>query len=119
MSRQRHFRRLITVVKQDDCKTMKIIETVEELAAIYGGGLSEASVAKVTNHLTPLYRQMIEASPFVALATVGPEGLDCSPRGDLGGVVRVIDERCCRCLTGAATTGWIRCRTSCAIRGLR
>jgi PPOX class probable FMN-dependent enzyme len=36
---------------------------------------------------------MIEASPFVALATVGPEGLDCSPRGDIGGVVRVIDEK--------------------------
>jgi PPOX class probable FMN-dependent enzyme len=72
---------------------MKIIETVEELAAIYAGGLSQASVAKVTKYLTPLYRKMIEASPFVALATVGPEGLDCSPRGDIGGVVRIIDEK--------------------------
>ncbi len=72
---------------------MKIIETVEELAAIYAGGLSQASVAKVTKYLTPLYRQMIEASPFVALATVGPEGLDCSPRGDIGGVVQIIDEK--------------------------
>jgi PPOX class probable FMN-dependent enzyme len=36
---------------------------------------------------------MIEASPFVALATVGPEGLDCSPRGDIGGVVRIVDEK--------------------------
>jgi PPOX class probable FMN-dependent enzyme len=35
---------------------------------------------------------MIEASPFVALATVGPEGLDCSPRGDAGQVVHVEDE---------------------------
>jgi predicted pyridoxine 5'-phosphate oxidase superfamily flavin-nucleotide-binding protein len=49
---------------------MKIIETVEELAAIYAGGLTQASVAKVTDYLTPLYREMIEASPFVALATV-------------------------------------------------
>jgi PPOX class probable FMN-dependent enzyme len=72
---------------------MKIIETVEELAAIYAGGLTQASVAKVTDYLTPLYRQMIEASPFVALATVGPEGLDCSPRGDIGGVVRIIDDK--------------------------
>lgn len=72
---------------------MKIIETVEELAAIYAGGLTQASVAKVTDYLTPLYREMIEASPFVALATVGPEGLDCSPRGDIGGVVRIVDER--------------------------
>lgn len=37
---------------------------------------------KVANHVTPEYRAYIEASPFVALATVGPEGLDCSPRGD-------------------------------------
>jgi PPOX class probable FMN-dependent enzyme len=72
---------------------MKIITTVEELGAIYAGGLTQASVAKVTKNLTPLYRQMIEASPFVALATVGPEGLDCSPRGDIGGVVRVVDDK--------------------------
>ncbi|AJD41488.1 pyridoxamine 5'-phosphate oxidase-like protein [Rhizobium gallicum bv. gallicum R602sp] len=72
---------------------MKIIRTVEELGKIYGGGLTQASVAKVTRVLTPPYRQMIEASPFMALATVGPEGLDCSPRGDIGGVVRVIDEK--------------------------
>lgn len=69
-----------------------IITSVEELQAIYGSA-SEAAVLKVTDYLTPEYRQMIEASPFVALATVGPEGLDCSPRGDLGGVVRVEDER--------------------------
>lgn len=72
---------------------MKIIGSIEELNEIYGAGLSQASVDKVTKELTPLYRGMIEASPFVALATVGPEGLDCSPRGDLGGVVRIIDDR--------------------------
>jgi PPOX class probable FMN-dependent enzyme len=72
---------------------MKVIRTVEELGKIYEGGLTQASLAKVTKVLTPLYRQMIEAAPFMALATVGPEGLDCSPRGDIGGVVRVIDEK--------------------------
>ncbi|MBB4228681.1 pyridoxamine 5'-phosphate oxidase family protein [Rhizobium mongolense] len=72
---------------------MKVIRTVEELGKIYEGGLTQASLAKVTKALTPLYRQMIEAAPFMALATVGPEGLDCSPRGDIGGVVRVIDEK--------------------------
>ena len=37
---------------------------------------------------------MIEASPFAALATVGPEGLDCSPRGDrIGELVRIIDKK--------------------------
>jgi uncharacterized protein len=69
-----------------------IITSVEQLKAIYDG-VSEASVAKVTTTLTAEYRQMIETAPFVALATVGPEGLDCSPRGDLGGVVRVRDEK--------------------------
>lgn len=70
---------------------MTIITSVEQLKAIYDGG-SEASLAKVTKTLTAEYRQMIEASPFVAFATVGPEGLDCSPRGDLGGAVRIKDE---------------------------
>lgn len=70
---------------------MTIITSVEELKAIYDG-VSEASLAKVTKTLTPEYRQMIEASPFLAFATVGPEGLDCSPRGDLGGAVRIEDD---------------------------
>ena len=63
---------------------MTIIRTVEELKAIYDG-TSEASIAKVTAALTAEYRLMIETSPFLALATVGPEGMDCSPRGDKGG----------------------------------
>lgn len=67
---------------------MSIIRSVEDLNALYGE-CGEASLAKVTHGLTAEYRQMIEASPFMALATVGPEGLDCSPRGDIGGVVRI------------------------------
>jgi hypothetical protein len=71
---------------------MQKIETVAELNALYGQPV-EASIIKVTPFLTPEYRRMIEASPFVALATVGPEGLDCSPRGDAGHVLYVEDER--------------------------
>lgn len=71
---------------------MKTVQTVEELNALYGQP-GEASIIKVVDRLTPEYRRMIEASPFVALATVGPEGLDCSPRGDAGQVVFVEDER--------------------------
>ncbi|PLK71398.1 flavin-nucleotide-binding protein [Rhizobium sp. TH135] len=71
---------------------MTIITSVDDLTAIYGA-VSEASTAKVTRALTPAYRRMIDMSPFVALATVGPEGLDCSPRGDRGTVVRVEDDR--------------------------
>lgn len=69
---------------------MTIIRTIEELQQIYAD-VSEASVTKVTRILTPEYRRMIEASPFMALATVGPEGLDCSPRGDAGSCVRIQD----------------------------
>jgi uncharacterized protein len=71
---------------------MAIVSTIEQLEAIYGEvGLS--STAKVAHHVTPHYRIMIEKSPFVALATSGPEGLDCSPRGDLPGFVRIHDEK--------------------------
>lgn len=69
------------------------IETLEDLEAIYGVSLAPASVVKETDRITPHYRALIEASPFVALATAGPEGLDCSPRGDAGAVVRIADEK--------------------------
>ena len=71
---------------------MARIETVEQLEALYGP-VGEASVAKVADRVTPEYRRIIEASPFLALATAGPEGLDCSPRGDRPGFVRVRDEQ--------------------------
>lgn len=66
-----------------------LIETPEQLAAIYDLAPVPASTVKETDHITPHYRALIEASPFVALATVGPEGLDCSPRGDAGAAVRI------------------------------
>lgn len=71
---------------------MSMIATIEELEAIYGQP-NEASTVKVANRITPRYRTLIEKSPFAALATSGPEGLDCSPRGDLPGFVRVHDEK--------------------------
>jgi PPOX class probable FMN-dependent enzyme len=46
---------------------------------------------KEVAYITPQYRAFIEVSPFVLLATSGPEGLDCSPRGDVPGFVRVRD----------------------------
>jgi PPOX class probable FMN-dependent enzyme len=71
---------------------MTIIATIDQLEAIYGQP-NEASTVKVADHITPHYRALIERSPFAALATCGPEGLDCSPRGDLAGVVRIHDEK--------------------------
>ena len=71
---------------------MTAITTVEQLHDLYGEP-SEASLVKVATTITPHYRALIEASPFAVLATTGPEGLDCSPRGDKPGFVRVEDER--------------------------
>jgi PPOX class probable FMN-dependent enzyme len=73
---------------------MSVISTIEQLEAIYGGfdRIGEASTAKVADRVTAQYRRLIEVSPFAALATTGPEGLDCSPRGDLPGFVRIHDE---------------------------
>ena len=62
---------------------MSVIRSVEELEALYGRPV-EASTVKEVDWIPPHYRQLIEASPFFVLATSGPEGLDCSPRGDLG-----------------------------------
>lgn len=71
---------------------MTIISSIAELEAIYGEP-SEASLIKVSNRLTEGYRKLIEASPVMALATAGPEGLDCSPRGDPEQVMTIKDER--------------------------
>ena len=69
-----------------------ILRTEAELEAIYGRPV-EAATVKEVNWITPHYRAYIEASPYAALATSGPEGLDCSPRGDKPGFVRVHDEK--------------------------
>ena len=45
------------------------------------------------DHISDGYRKLIEASPFVAIATCGPEGLDCSPKGDPAGFVHVLDDK--------------------------
>src|SRR3982751_6847610 len=71
---------------------MSIIATIEQLEAIYGKP-NEASTVKVADRITPQYRVLIDKSPFATLASCGPEGLDCSPRGDLPGFVRVHDEK--------------------------
>ena len=68
------------------------ITDLAALEALYGAPV-EASILKEMDRIIPEYRALIEASPFLALATRGPEGLDCSPRGDGPGFVRVADEK--------------------------
>ena len=61
------------------------------LRRIYSTGPGETSLAKVADHVHPLYRPYIEAAPFAVLATLGPDGLDTSPRGDAPGFVHIAD----------------------------
>ena len=68
----------------------KRVATAEELEALYGKP-GEASLVKELDHVIPEYAAFIEASPSVALATGGADGLDCSPRGDRAGFVRIVD----------------------------
>lgn len=71
---------------------MSFIESLEDLHSYYGVA-GEASTIKEIGCLSPHYRSIVESSSFCALSTCGPEGLDCSPRGDDGSVVRVADDR--------------------------
>src|SRR6266481_914712 len=75
-----------------DTIASRIVRSVAELESLYGQP-AEASTVKEVARITPHYRTYIEASPFCTLATSGPEGLDCSPRGDKPGFVRVHDEK--------------------------
>ncbi|WP_137919941.1 pyridoxamine 5'-phosphate oxidase family protein [Hydrogenophaga sp. 2FB] len=68
--------------------------TVTDLASLQSlfGAVGEASLRKEVDRLHPVYQRWIEASPFAVLATVGPDGLDASPRGDPPGLVTIQDE---------------------------
>ncbi len=68
------------------------IDTVAQLEALFGVP-GEASLKKEVPYLHPAYQALIAASPFAVLATLGPGGLDASPRGDPPGFVAVQDEK--------------------------
>ncbi len=69
---------------------MEFIEDIETLEGLYGQPGAPA-LRKVARSLTPLYREWILASRLCILSTVGPEGVDGSPRGDDGPAVLVLD----------------------------
>ena len=71
---------------------MAVVRTLAELESLYEAPVP-TSITKEIDHLTELHRAYVEASPFMIVATSGPAGLDCSPRGDPAGFVRVADER--------------------------
>ncbi|MGA0596254.1 pyridoxamine 5'-phosphate oxidase family protein [Enterovirga sp. CN4-39] len=68
------------------------ITSPETLHGLYGEP-SENAVYKELDRLIPEYRVFIEASPFLTIASAGPDGLDCTPRGDAPGFVRIVDDR--------------------------
>ena len=71
---------------------MSTIRTLDELEALYSAPVPTA-VTKEIDHLTEFHRAYVEASPFVLVATSGRDGVDCSPRGDPPGFIRVVGDR--------------------------
>ncbi len=68
------------------------VDSIDQLIKLYDEP-QPISLAKEINFISDEYRRFIEASPFAVLATAGNEGLDCSPRGDTPGFVRVHNEK--------------------------
>ncbi|MGI1677761.1 MAG: pyridoxamine 5'-phosphate oxidase family protein [Cellvibrionaceae bacterium] len=71
---------------------MKKLSTINDIEEVYGEVL-ERALWKEIDHVNDHYRQFIEKSPFLILATYGEKGVDCSPRGDPAGFVRVVSEK--------------------------
>lgn len=97
------FRRLAGACKSNELRgsemvssvrfwSVTVIRSLDELSALYRTPVP-AAVSKEIDHLTPLHRAYVEASTFVVVASSGPDGLDCSPRGDRAGFVRVVGDR--------------------------
>jgi PPOX class probable FMN-dependent enzyme len=70
--------------------TMDWITDLDSLLAHYGSP-GRPAMAKVASAMTPAYSAFVESARFCILSTVGPEGTDGSPRGDIGKVVTVAD----------------------------
>jgi hypothetical protein len=75
----------------DGMQDAHLVTDAAALRTLYGEP-SDGAIAKEVNHVHPHYRAMIEASPFMVMATSGPDGLDVSPRGDPPGFVVVENE---------------------------
>jgi len=69
-----------------------LVSSVAALEALYDAP-AWAAVAKEAETLIAPYRAFINASPYLTLATVGADGVDCSPRGDFPGFVRIVGEK--------------------------
>lgn len=68
------------------------VESIEALEILYAQP-SVAAIGKETAEINDAYRKLIEAAPFVAIASIGSGGMDCSPRGDAPSFVRILDKQ--------------------------
>jgi PPOX class probable FMN-dependent enzyme len=66
--------------------------TLEALARHYDAP-RELVLKKVTPRLEARARAFIAASPFALLATHGPQGVHCTPRGDAPGFIVPLDDQ--------------------------
>jgi len=71
---------------------LKKINDIGELEQLYGAAVP-AALNKVRDHISPKYKEWINSSNFLVLSTTGPQGTDASPRGDIGQVVKILDEK--------------------------
>ncbi len=70
-----------------------LITSEQELRELFGEP-SEVALKKEKPLLNETMRQFIAASPFLLLATSGPDGrCDVSPKGDAPGFVTVLDDK--------------------------
>lgn len=71
---------------------MDVIENAAQLREVYGAP-SERSLKKQLNRFDEHCRAFIERSPFLVIASSDPSGrCDASPKGDMPGFVRVLDD---------------------------
>jgi PPOX class probable FMN-dependent enzyme len=68
------------------------ITTLAQLDSLYAP-VNPTAILKEISQIIPEYARFIEAAPFVVISTAGEDGLDCSPRGDPPGFVRIVDDK--------------------------
>jgi len=70
-----------------------VVSDEAALTALYGP-VNPNAISKEISQLNAEYRHWIEQAPFMAIASIGAGGLDCSPRGDVKGrLFRIIDDQ--------------------------
>lgn len=68
-----------------------VVSSVAALEALYAAPSARAASKPVTE-LNETLQRKIEKSSLCVIASVGPQGVDCSPRGDApGDLVKVLD----------------------------